>query len=244
MSGKCALTVGDLLDRSLGTILNDRPNADWVQHEQWPKASRYDAYVEAICKIRQYRPDAFSEKVEVELIAGQMQELPEGYERVMSVDANADGTKISELDERSNVFNEQISGLPIGCSGGATGDYTATSADVDANNATAFCVTPSVSATQAANNASVFVTAIKCQECVKLDDCVPSQFKAEITDWLLYRMYSFETDSQYLLQKAQQARSNFESSLDKGYRYAAAQGSGYFLGQVGSGDGSFRGRVP
>jgi len=245
MSGKCALTVDDFLDRYIGTILNDRgDDQGCVQLEQWPKSARYDAYMEALCRLREIRPDAFSEKVEVELVSGQMQELPDGYERILSVDANADGTKISDLDERSSVFNEQISGLPIGCSGSATGDYTATSGEVDANNVSAFCVTPPVSATQANNGASVFVTALKCQGCIGKDDCVPSEFKAALTDWVLFRMYSFETDSPMLLQKAQSHRQYFESSIDKDYRYLAAQGSGYWKGQVGSGDGSFRGRVP
>lgn len=243
MTSSCT-TVSEFLD-NIGVILNDKGDEKACsQFKRWPDTSRFEAYKEAICSLKEMRPDAFSERVEVPLVAGQMQEVPEGYDRILSVVGNADGTKISALDERSSVFNDQVAGLQIGCRAGVSGAYSATSADVDPNNDRAFCVTPSVSAVQASDGSTVIAMAVKSDDCLCLTDCVPGQFKSSITDWILFRMYSFETDSQYLLQKSSSHRNYFERSVDKQYRYHQAQGSGYWNGAVGSGDGSFRSRTP
>ena len=244
MAKSSCTTVKDFLD-NIGVILNDEGDQKaCAQNKRWPDKSRMNAYKEAICSLREYRPDAFSESIEVPLVSGQMQELPEDYVRILSVVGNADGTKISALDERSNVFNDQVSGLQIGCRGSDGGEFKAISAEVDPNNNRAFCVTPAVTSLQSKNGASVTVMAMKSDDCICLEDCIPNEFKSALTDWVLFRMYSFETDSQYLLQKANNHRGYFENSVDKQYRYNSAQGSGYWLGDIGGGDGGFRSRSP
>ena len=85
---------------------------------------------------------------------------------------------------------------------------------------------------------------IRGDEQLCINDCIPNQFKSALTDWVLFRMYSFDTDVPDLRNRANMHREYFELAVDKQYRYRQAQGSGFWNGAIGSGDGAFRSRSP
>lgn len=246
--------VKDILDRA-AAILNDREEG--YEHIQWPVGDLVTYVNEALCELSAHRPDAFVKQVELTLLPGSRQELPDQYSKLVSLDANipangelggpVTGRKISESSsEFAEVFSSGPSCFSSGPSCGeppAPHDGENPSAEVLSYQRAkglpnVFYVAPEVPRGKVVKVAATVQEAPPVHDALHLKRAlgVPCKFDSAVLDWVLMRCWEKDIESSFAVAAAERHRGHFYQALGVKYRMESQFNSEYFKGRTPDGD--------
>ncbi len=223
MSVAPCTTAGDLARRA-AALLND------AAYERWPQADLLDYMTEALRVAYALRPDISIERRVIQLGPGTAQKVASDVQKLLSVDLN-----VTRLPDGSYVETETITSqstaslrlaaavaMPVGCGAEESfdcGAYRVRSAQIDGTDPRTFFVSPavppgcrpeiSVTVVSGAN-----LGALIASSCVY----VKPETEAALVEWVLYRAYSIDAESQISPTLSQTHLRNFYTLLDNGQR--------------------------
>lgn len=239
-------TVKQMLDRAL-TLLRD--NEAGFEATTWSRKSLLDWLNEGLCQIAALRPDLFVTTADIPLKPGSQQELPEGYEQILSIEgtvtAGPDGTPIvsDSATVADSALLRRFKKKPCLASqtsecGDPGAGYEVKSFIPNPHNMRQFRVEPPVPA-----GASVEVRASVVKAPghytdgdANKDVALSCPSHAALLDWIMHRAYSTELESEYAIRAKNDHLRQFYASVNGKYIADSRMVSGYVLGREGTGD--------
>lgn len=235
-----SFTAAGLVEK-VSSLLSDQCEGN--TYETWSKKDLTSYLNDALCQILALRPDAFACIEEIPLVTGTRQTLPDGYHSIVSIEEADDGSTSGASETTSDILKHY---RKPSCVTGLSSDGTYTPSSFRRNDMvkTSFYVSPAV---PEGANATITATVIKnpATQCADSTATLPlgCEYEAQIVDWMMMRALSVEAESSNVsLQLARDYRQGFYLAFNTNYRQAQRVGSGYYLGQEGDGDESFRSR--
>lgn len=225
--------VADIL-LEVSRQLND--NKLGREYQRWTRADLLVYLNDALTEVGAYRPDAFSDTLELPLVEGSMQ-VTEG--QMLAVNS-FNGVPVTEGDldlikawgNQGNInacMRVDSAGVPI---------YKVSSYALSSTDSHIFYVDPPVpTGVSATINATVSkpsprYTLLDLGEDL---DILPKYIN-NIKDYMLFRAYNIDSESVESGTRATQYYSWFYNAMGAKYKMESAQRSGYYLGKTGSGD--------
>lgn len=228
--------LGDTI-KTLSTQMNDQRKDR--EYSRWTRPMWLEYVNEGLSEIGAYRPDAFAASVEIPLVSGTMQTLPEGAQTLVSIEDNGEGVAARESDaivaSAFATYNACPSKVQM-VNGRAV--YGVKSFAINSLNPRAFMVSPPVPATvpvtitATVQNAAPLYTLADWNEPIAIAD----KYYNNLLDFATARAYAFDTESQVSLTESKKLFSLFYQTMGAKYKIDSAYGSGYYGGQVGTGD--------
>lgn len=222
-------TVGNLVKHVSGQLSDQGKSREYAR---WSRATLVEYLREAIKEVYAYRREAFAQDMDIDLVPGVTQRLPDG---VMLVSAtNADGSPIGHADPQLiKVFSAYVR-----CTGGARNDYSVKSMAIDPEDDSTFYVSPAVPKGIPAkmkarvNGAAPEYTLKDWDSTIAITD----EYYNRLIDYMMARAYQRDTESAISAQQSQRLFSLFYQAMGVQYRMDSARGSGYYKGEIGDGD--------
>lgn len=229
------ITVGKVVE-NVSSQLNDQQSQR--EYARWTRTMLLDYLNLALSAVGSYRKDAFTGTVTIPLVAGSRQ-TNAGFSEIVEVVANTDGKPAHKADaamlKAFSAYNycppklQFKDGKPV---------YAVKSAGVDPTDPKTFYVSPPVPV-----GLSVSVTAkvVKSAPQYTLSDWdkpldMDNRYLNQIYDFMQARAHELDTESVFAQQNARKFYSQFYQSLGITYKMDSAFGSGFYKGQVGTGD--------
>lgn len=228
-------TVGHIVKHVSGQLSDQAQGKEYIR---WGIPTLLEYMKEALKEIATYRPEAFATTEEVSLVAGSMQKLSNNG-LLEALTANTDGSPIVKTDSKlMKAFGAYATcavsprfknGKPV---------YYVKSYAVDENDASIFYVSPPV---PAGLNVKVQATYNKGASEPTLADWdkplfIADKFYNNLIDYMMARAYQRDTESIVSQQQAQRLFQLFYQSMGAKYKIDSARGSGFYEGQIGTGD--------
>jgi len=223
----CCTTVREIIDEAY-VLLGD------PERERWTVDQLVGFINEALCEILTYRPDEFTDVVELTLQPGRLQRLPREYRQFVSLEHNAgDDYPLQEVPEDLlRAFSRKR------CVPRRSACYRVTSWSRNAANKKTFYVDPPV---PDGMNPVVVATVVlpppvhhpdKLDECIGLD-CA---YRAQIVDWVMMRALEVDQESERQLAMSETYRRKFYTALGVDYVQESRFNSGNWLGRTSEGE--------
>ena len=246
-------TLDQFIRRMASTLVD-------AEHITWTEADITDAVSDGLSAISSHRPEMFVEPVEVTLVPGSLQTLPEGtiaivgniHNICVAVDGTTtDGpiaTMISADDIRalSYVASTNCISIPTGDPATITAQsmatnscklYQVSSYVFDPRRPTSLIVSPSV---PVGVRPRIQIIAQKCAPCLTWPESkgaeLPCKYRPELKEYAMYALLSKQRESEAALGNAARHLTNFYNMMGIKYRQESHYQSGFFLGAKGDGD--------
>ncbi|MGF6697613.1 hypothetical protein OKW38_002225 [Paraburkholderia sp. MM5496-R1] len=205
-------TVGDLI-LEVAQLLSDAEAGFKMQ--QWTKPELIEYANDAALQFVMLRPDLASTSRKVKLGPGARQQLPDGATHFYRVDGTLDSFgRVIGQPTQTDAAAARIAAnwfAPLAC-GPRAGAYVVRSFSIDPVEQTAFYVDPPV---PAGENVVVMVnfTAVPAHAGATDPLPMPERFHNAAIEWMLYRAYSKEQDSQSSTANATAHQNSFYSLI-------------------------------
>ena len=228
-------TVGHILTHVSGQLSDQRQGK---QFTRWTRADLAEYLNEALREIGAYRPEAFAVTDTYALSPGSLQQLPQNAV-LEAIVANPDGSPAVKSDDKlMKAFGAYARCIPKVRFVNGRPSYSVKSYAVDSDNNRLFYVSPPVPAGIAV---SVKATVNTLENKYTLADwdapvTIQDKFYNNIIDYMMARAYQKDTESQVSQRQAQTLLNLFYQIMGAKYKIDAARNSGYYNGEVGSGD--------
>jgi hypothetical protein len=218
-------SVDDIVTE-VSDLLSD--NEEGCANVRWSRSSIKHWLLEGYLLASTVARHKNSEIVEIPLVEGAVQSLPEGYEEFIRVVSNpgtfeklADSAEKIAVDRYKGLYDAIAetgecvtattnSGKTVGIQKLADGDYEVTGWEAEPMSATTFYVEPPV---PKGYTGKLKVLAIKTIDLSDDDAEIPMWAHSLSIDWALHRAWSRDIESQYAFQRAQESRANFYGLL-------------------------------
>lgn len=228
-------TVGKAITH-VSTQLNDQQHNK--QFLRWTRSMLLEYLNQALAAVATYRKDAFTGTEQIPLVPG-IRQTSEGYSEIIEVVGNGDGRPASKGDvgilkafsaySYCPVKVQFKHGKPI---------YSVKSVGVDPTDPTTFYVSPPVPPgidvtvlAKVVYNTPVYTLADWDQ-----DIAIDPRYLNNVYDWMQARAFELDTESAFGQQSSRKYYQQFYTAMGVTYKMDSAFGSGYFKGQVGTGD--------
>lgn len=206
---------------------------------RWERARLISYLNDGLAELSCYRPEEFSSLVNLTLVAGHRQSANAPTQRVVSINANADGSFVSEADlDLLRAF------APHNCCAAevvfdAQGNpyYKARSYCIDPKETRAFYVSPPVpnGLTPTVKATVVTVPAYTLADW-EVDVPVDAKYQTALIDFIQGRAHDIDMESPMARQLADKHLGRFYNMLGVKYRYESAFRAGNWNGMTGDGD--------
>lgn len=206
--------------REVSDLLSD--NEPGCENVRWSKASIRHWLLEGYLLATTVATHKNSELIEVPLVEGSVQSLPDGYEQFVRV-VNNPGRLEKIIDAAEKKVKDRFAGLyeDTACDGEVRGktfgvkqtsdtDYEVHGWEIEPMSATTFYVEPAV---PKGYTGSVKVLAIKTVDLTAKTADIPMWAHALSIDWALHRAYSTDSESQYAAERSTSHRKGFYELL-------------------------------
>lgn len=226
----------------------------------WPEGDVTRAISDGLAAISSQRPDLFSGTQEITLKPGSRQLLPEGtlslVGDIQNVCVAPDGST-TEGSVASAVNRDELRALQYyterRCDpyepealqaaqeaiGNTCAEWVLSSYVYDPRDPTALIVSPAV---PAGVEPVIRVGLQGCAPCLKWpeskDAVLPCSYRAELMEYVRYVLLGMQIESESALADSRSHFTNFANMMGIKYRQETRYGSGFFLGQKGTGDES------
>lgn len=218
-------------------------------HITWSEEKKTVAINLALAAISSIRPDANTETIDFELSEGSEQLLPAGVSTIVgdirTICIGADGketvqTPVKKADESEitafKFYNKKCSSSDYSsdntCSKWQMSGWT-----YDVRSPRRLVVDPPI---PAGVKPKIKLTVTKCPESLSYpadkNKDVGCKYMAELIEYAMYVLYDIEQESEFSQARSQKHLTTFRAMMQDGYRAESRFGSGYFKGQVGTGD--------
>lgn len=229
-------TVGQFVTHASTQLNDQRPGRAFTR---WGRGLLLDYLNLGLSEISTYRPEAFARDLQLTLVPGASQIVPNGYS-LLAITSNLDGSPITKGDYgMAAAFNAYA---PCVANGMRFVDGTPTFAvrthSIDPNDARKFYVDPPVpKGLEVKVNASVHASAdVYTLADWDKDILIDDKYKFNLIDFILACAYGLDQESPQSRRRSDDLYSRFYNVLGVKYRQEAKFRSGYYLGKVGSGD--------
>lgn len=226
-------TVGQVLIHSSGQLSDQQKGREF---QRWPRKVMLEYLNQGIKEIAAYRPDAFSYDREVTLQPGARQEI----ETTGTVDSlTVNGKPVNKTDLGIyRAFSayatcptkvKMRNGRPV---------YYPRSVSVDSDQFGVFYISPAVPPGLEVK-AAVRVVGEPPEYTLRewgTELAMQSKYLNNLIDYVMARAYKRDTESQVSEMKSQRLFSLFYQSMGQKYKIDSAHGSGFYKGNVGTGD--------
>ena len=206
---------------------------------RWNRAAALEYMNQGLKEIGGYRPEAFAVTKEITLKQGTAQQTDDGSE-IQSIESNADGTLVRRSNaELMQSFNGYAICPPKPRVVNGVIKYAVRSFAIDEANPKTFFVEPAVPF--GVTDAKVFAT-VNSQppQYTEADWNKPCQvadkYYNNLIDYMMARAYQRDTESQVSQGQAQRLFALFYQAMGVKYKMESARNSGYYRGEVGTGD--------
>lgn len=228
-------TVGELI-KHVSTQLNDQQMNR--QYLRWTRQMMLDYLNQALIAVAAYRKDAFTGVVQIPLVPG-IRQTSEGYSEIVEVVGNADGRPAQKGDpgilKAFSAYNycppklQFVNGQPV---------YAVKSVGVDPTDPTTFYVSPPV---PAGMSVSVLAKVVFNTPTYTLADwdkeiAIDQKYTNNVIDYMQARAHEVDTESTFGQASSRKFYQQFYTAMGVTYKMDSAFGSGYYKGQVGTGD--------
>lgn len=224
----CCLNARELVQRARG-IIND------PEKVRWSDDALVDYLNEGLSLLQSMRPDSFTKTIELDLVPGSRQQVPEGVDKLLDVTSNvtATGGEGGPVNEADYALSRKITDT---CSGGE--DREVENYSVVSHDPKTFFVSPPVAAGTTRKVMARVVMDAPYTCALDIEGCidVPRKHSAALVDWILHRAYLLDMESQYARLASSSAFERFYRVLDSSRLNEARHGSGYWDGEIGDGD--------
>lgn len=193
--------------------LKDYEGCDGHNFVRWSKSELKQYAMDGLGLLYSLYPRKFQSIQEIELQKGKLQELPEGYTTLVKVfgvqrDDGAIASIASSTNTRiSDLFQHECA---IGSGSMSASDYEITGYEIEELGDNIFYVEPPVPASE--KPIKVKVLATKTPEVGDVTE-IPSWARALVLEWVLYRAYSVDSESQYDRETSKTHYANYTSLL-------------------------------
>ena len=191
---------------------------------------------QAALQVYAARPAEASEVVTVTLVPGAYQNVPGGasFVEVVGVTGDDEASGVASVLDTTMAQRYKRASCKRAASASASAGYVPGAAERASYSASAFKVSPPV---PAGTTQTLQVVVTNRDKCPIVGDCVdlPKAYQAALTDYVVARAFSIQSESAYAGTKATEHMSMFLSSLNIQYNGQARVASGYNLGAEGTG---------
>ena len=207
-------------------------------YECWDKSCLLSYYNEALCTLSGLRPTAFAECVDLPLVTGTKQILPDEYATLLSIEGDESEEGDTGATYASSDMVRSLRGKVSCLVDDDCATYAVTSFRHHPSSDSIFYVSPNV---PAGLTPTVEAVVVPNPAPIKLCDLneesgVDCRMDALILDWVLYRAYGQESESQTSLHMSRRYQAAFYDGVNGTYRVDSRLRSGHILGQTGTGD--------
>jgi hypothetical protein len=220
-------------------------------HVTWSEKKKTVAINLALAAISSIRPDANVETVDYELSEGSEQTLPAGVSAIIGdirpICVGADGkevvqTPVKKADESEITAFKYYKTKCSTSSGEFASDNTCSKWQMsgwtyDSRSPTRLIVDPPI---PPGVKPKIKLTVTKCPDSFSFpadkDKTIGCKYMAELYEYALYILYDLEQESEFAQARSQKHLTAFRAMMQDGYRAESRFGSGFFKGQVGTGD--------
>lgn len=243
------VTLKTLVRRASRLLNDDIEDKDTVR---WPFATLVDYLNEGAAHIQSLRPDAFTADVTLEVTDVCPQRIPAIYDSLVSINKvieKGPGGRVSVVNdviEEDNALSKYVAPVCVtgenasagGCLPKSVAPKIASYSKASSKSPTDFYVTPAI---PHGKSVTVMATVVKKAPCFCADmpdTCIelPTKLHAALIDWMLYRAYSMDIESEFSYRMSTRYEASFYRFINNGYLQEARFGSGYFNGEKGDGD--------
>jgi hypothetical protein len=228
-------TVGEIAKHVSGQLSDQQQGKEYTR---WHRDTLIEYMREGLREIGTYRPEAFAFTSTVPLVEGTRQALADGAV-LEEITANTDGTPPHKSDDKLlKAFGAYAACAPNPRFVKGQVKYAVKSYAVDSANPTIFYVNPPV---PAGISVSVLATTNSKAPEYDLADwntrvAMQAKFYNNLIDFMMARAYQRDTESQVSQGQATRLLQLFYQSMGTKYKIDSARQSGYYLGEVGTGD--------
>lgn len=228
-------TVG-LICKYVSVQLNDQQlHKEFLR---WTRQMLLDNMNLGLAAVATYRKDAFTGTVQIPLVPG-IRQTSEGYSEIVEVVGNGDGRPAHQGDpgilKAFSAYNycplklQFRNGQPV---------YAVKSVGVDPTDPTTFYVSPPV---PPGLNVTVLAKVVHNTPVYKLADWdkpidMDPRYNNNLIDFMQARAFELDTESAFGQQASRKFYQQFYTAMGVTYKMDSAFGSGYYKGQVGTGD--------
>lgn len=227
-------TVGNAITHVSGQLSDQRSGHEFAR---WPRPTVLEYLNEALIEVATYRPEAFSSEVEFTLVPGARQQLPN--KGTLENVVNTDGSVAHPSDDKIfKAFSPYAPCAPTPVFVNGQVKYAIKSYAVDSGDPTVFYVSPSV---PSASLTPVRLTINGVPPRYTLADwdtaiAMRVSFYNNVIDYMMARAYQRDTESQVSQAQAQRLFQLFYQTMGAKYKIDSARNSGYYRGEMGTGD--------
>lgn len=228
-------TVGHISAVVSGQLNDQRPNQQFMR---WTRADMVEYLNQGLKEIATYKPDAFARTLELQLVAGRVQKLPEGVS-LRGIGAGKDGRLAHSSDDallKSFTGYAPCPPRPRMKNGKVV--YAVKSFSADSADPSIFYVSPPVPIGLTVKiNAQVDGLAVE----YTLADwdrevIISDKYYNNLITYMKAMAYQKDSESQVSLSEAASLLRLFYQTMGAKYKIEAARNSGHFNGEVGTGD--------
>lgn len=226
-------TVGQILTHVSGQLSDQQKGREF---QRWPRKVMLEYLLQGLKEIAAYRPDAFSYDKQVPLVPGARQTI-ETTGEISSLTIN--GKPVNKTDmslykafaaySTCPTRVKMRNGRPV---------FFPRSVSVDVDNRGVFYISPAIP-----SGLDIYATVHvvgEPPEYTLRDWDRPLDMQAKyvnnLIDYMMGRAYKRDSESQVSEVKSQRLLSLFYQSMGQKYKVDSAHGSGYYKGEVGTGD--------
>lgn len=228
-------TVGDIA-KHVSVQLNDQQlNKEYLR---WSRQMLLDYQNEAYAAIAGYRKDAFSGTVTIALAAGSRQ-VSEGYSEIIEIVANGDGRPAHKADVALlKAFSTYNYCPPKVQFRNGKAVYAVKSAGVDPTDPKTFYVSPPVPQGLAVSVVAKVTMDTPVLTLADWNKPIPIDYRYinQVVDFMQGKAFELDTESAVAQSASRKFFYQFYNALGVNYKMDSAFGSGFFKGQVGTGD--------
>lgn len=226
-------TVGKILTHVSGQLSDQQRQREFIR---WPRQVLAEYLNQGLAEIATYRPDAFSATVDVILRPGAKQTI-DTLGSVDSVEVNGVPLNVADISIYK-AFSAYATCPPKIRMHNGRPQFKLRSVAIDPDQKGVFYVSPTI---PAGLNLVAKVTVVGSPPQYTLMDWakpVDMQLKYvnDLIDFMLARAYQRDTESQVSAAKSQRLFSIFYQRMGVKYKIDSAFNSGYYKGDVGTGD--------
>lgn len=228
-------TVGQTCTHVSRQLSDQHKNKEFIR---WNRSDLLEYLNEAHLEVGAYRPEAFTAEQTIALVAGSKQKLPNGGV-LQSIVRNENGVPPHKADDKlMKAFGAYAVCPPRPRFVNGSVEYEVKTYAIDSDDTHIFYVSPPVPNGLAPN---VVVVAQGQATQYTLQDwnkplAIQPKFYNNIIDYMMARAYQQDTESEVSLAQAQRLFQLFYQQMGAKYKIDSARNSGYYRGEVGTGD--------
>lgn len=228
--------VGFIVTHVSGQLSDQTKGREFTR---WNRNVAIEYMNEGLKEIGAYRPEAFAVTKQILLQSGRVQSVGDGSE-IQSIESNTDGSPVNKGNaEIMKAFGAYALCVPKINTVNGIIKYAVRSFAVDEADPKTFYVEPPVPF--GATGITVIATINSKPPEYTLADwnkpcIVADKFYNNLIDYMMARAYQRDTESQVSQGQASRLFSLFYQAMGVKYKMESARNSGYYRGEVGTGD--------